>query len=159
MKKTVLIFGSVTFLVSFALTLLFPLFTVCFALIAGAGAGWLAAYWLRPARQADAASVGARAGALSAIGTVLGQTLGGVMNALLIGPAGAADLARSLGLGEFQFQSDAAYYAGAIGGQFCCGLVNVGIMAGLGALAAFLYFKYRDQGSPPQVDSYPYGRQ
>jgi MFS family permease len=154
MKKTILIFGSVTFLISFALTLLFPFCTVCFALIAGAGAGWLAAYWLRPRRQEDAASVGARAGALSAIGGVLGQTLGGVMNALLIGPEGMLDLAQSLGLGDFQFQSDTTYYAGAIGGQFCCGLVNVVIMAGLGALAAFLYFKYSDQGNPPQTERY-----
>ena len=154
MRKTILIFGSVTFLISFALTLLFPACTVCFALVAGAGAGWLAAYWMRPARQEEAASVGARAGAFSAIGGVAGQTLGGVMNALLIGPAGAADLAQSLGLGSFEFPSDTAYYAGAIGGQFCCGLVNVGLMAGLGALAAFLYVKYSRQGQPPQPERY-----
>lgn len=154
MRKTILIFGSVTFLISLALTLLFPACTVCFALVAGAGAGWLAAYWMQPASQEDAAGVGARAGAFSALGGVAGQTLGGVMNALLIGPAGAADLAQSLGLGSLEFPSDTAYYAGAIGGQFCCGLVNVGLMAGLGALAAFLYVKYRRQSSPPQTERY-----
>jgi hypothetical protein len=154
MKKTILIVGSVTFLISFALTLLFPACTVCFALLAGAGAGWLAAYWVRPVREGDAAGVGARAGAFSAVGGVAGQTLGGVMNALLIGPAGAADLAQSLGLGGFEFPSDTAYYAGAIGGQFFCGLVNVGLMAGLGALAAFLYVKYSQQGNHPQTERY-----
>ncbi|MFN2168098.1 MAG: hypothetical protein ACK2U9_17795 [Anaerolineae bacterium] len=152
MRKTILIFGSITFLISFALTLLFPACTACFALIAGAGAGWLAAYWMRPVQQRDAAGVGARAGAFSAVGGVAGQTLGGVMNALLIGPAGAADLAQSLGLGSFQFPSDTAYYAGAIGGQFFCGLVNVGLMAGLGALAAFLYTKYSHQDNRAQSE-------
>jgi MFS family permease len=155
MRNTILIFGALTFLVSFALTLLFPACTVCFALVAGAGAGWLAAHWMHPARQEEAASIGARAGAFSAVGGVLGQTLGGVMNALLIGPGGAADLARSLGLGRFEFENDTVYYAGAIGGQFCCGLVNVGLMAGLGALAAFLYFRHSHQGNAPQVERYP----
>ena len=153
MKKTVLIFGIGSFFAFAGLTLLFPVCTLCTALPAGAGAGWLAAYWIQPREQGAAATVGAQAGALAGIGAFLGQMLGGILNALIVGPEGTAALYQALGLATLELSpsSDAAYYAGAIGGQACCGLINVGLMAGLGALAAFAYFRYTNRSQPPQT--------
>jgi hypothetical protein len=153
MKKTVLIFGIGSLFVFLGLTLLFPVCTLCAALFAGAGAGWLVAYWTQPREQGTAATVGAQAGALSGIGAFLGQTLGGILNALIVGPEGTVALNEALGLEmlELSQSSDAAYYAGAIGGQACCGLINIGLMAGLGALAAFVYFRYTNRSHPPQT--------
>jgi MFS family permease len=156
MKKAILIIGIVSFVVFMGLTLLFPPCTLCTAVLAGAGAGWLAAYWSQPRDQGQAAGIGAQAGAISGIGALLGQVLGGVLNTLLIGPETAVEiyealeLYETLGLEGIELGNEAAYYAGAIGGQVCCGLFNVAIMAGLGALGAFLYFKYNHRNESEQ---------
>jgi hypothetical protein len=158
MKKAALIIGIASFVVFAGLTLLFPPCTLCVAVLAGAGAGWLAAYWSQPRDQGQAASIGAQAGAISGIGALLGQALGGVFNALLVGPEAAmdmvTDLYESLGVEGIELNSEVTYYASAIGGQVCCGLVSVAIMAGLGALGAFLYFKYSYRDASQQTDYY-----
>jgi hypothetical protein len=154
MKKAVLIIGIASFVVFMGLTLLFPPCTLCVAVLAGAGAGWLAAHWSQPRDQGRAAGIGAQAGAISGVGALLGQALGGVFNALLVGPETAMDIYETLGLEGIELNSEAAYYAGAIGGQVCCGLLNVAIMAGLGALGAFLYFKYSYRDASQQPDYY-----
>ena len=148
MKKATLIVGIGAFVVSLGLTLLFPLCTSCFALLVGPVAGLLAVYWGYPTEEQQAAGIGAQAGALAGVGLLAGQVLGGLLNAILVGPEGAAEIYRSLGLNIAEPSNIVAYYLGVVGGQMCCALVNVGIMAGLGALAAFLYFKSSNR--PPQ---------
>jgi hypothetical protein len=157
MTRVVLLIGFLAFFIFLGLTLIFPLCTWCAALLVGAGAGWLAVLWSRPRDEGDAARTGALAAALSGIGALLGQTAGGVLNAVLVGPEGATQLMEGLGITALDTSSasGAGYYAGAIGGQACCGLLNVGTMAGLGALAAFLYQKYSGRNRDTLVDDYP----
>jgi hypothetical protein len=66
----------------------------------------------------------------------------------------AQEVYETLGVEAVDLTSEGIYYASAIGGQVCCGLVNVAIMAGLGALGAFLYFKYSYRDTSQQLDNY-----
>jgi hypothetical protein len=143
MRKAVLIVGIASFFVFLGITLLFPPCAVCLALLSGAIAGWLAVLWSQPQDENQASSIGAKAGALAGVGALVGQVAGGVLNALLVSPQDAIEVLKGLGIpsSDLAVTSGATYYLGAIGGEACCGLLNIGLYAGLGALAAFLYYK------------------
>jgi hypothetical protein len=143
MRKAVLIVGIASFFVFLGVTLFLPPCALCIAMLAGAVAGWLAVLWGQPIDENQASGIGAKAGALAGIGALVGQLVGGVLNALLVSPQDAIEILKSLGIpsSDLVMASNAAYYLGAIGGEVCCGLLNIGLFAGLGALAGFLYFR------------------
>jgi hypothetical protein len=158
-RNSVLIFGFASFFLFLALTFLLACCTPCLAMLAGAGAGWLTAYWTRPGTQDDAVRVGALSGALSGLGALVGQVVGAILSARLMTPEMideaydvVADLFQSLGpegLEGFQVPSTEIVTRISIITQAGCGLFNVAIMAGLGALAGLLYFRYRGRRSEP----------
>ena len=139
MLKSGLIVGAVMLLLSLGGSLLSPLCVLCLALVAGLGAGYLAGVFDSPPDSGPAAQSGAGAGAIAGVGSLLGHLAGGAVNIVIVGPEGATDLLQSLGLASGV--DPTTYYASALGGACCLGLVEIGLMAGLGALGGLLWFR------------------
>lgn len=147
MLKAGLIGAAVGFVLAIITTVIFPLCNPCIALLIGAGFGVLAAVWERPASQAASAAAGAKAGAIAAAGLLVGEVIGAVINGIIVGPEGAAELARQFGLPTRL--SPRAYWAYNLAGNCLCGLFNLALGAGLGALGGLLWFQARGQAEPP----------
>ncbi len=151
MAKSALILGAIAFILILGAGLLSPLCTPCVALLAGLIAGWLAAYFERPTEGKAGASVGAQAGALAGIGALIGQFGAALINSLIMGPKGAAEFFEMLGLEQSGATfSEADYWLGVLGSAVCCSFVNVLLMAALGALGGYIWFKISGPKNPDQ---------
>ena len=123
------------------ITLVSPLCTPCAALLVGVGVGFLACLWDRPADVGSCAALGAKAGAIAGVGGLLGQMLGMTANALLVGPERAMDVATQwFDLPAVQLDAS-AYWVSQIALNCMCGLTNVALVAGLGALGGLLWYQ------------------
>ena len=142
MVKSGLIFAAVSLLVAFLVTLLLPYCVPCLAPFLAVGAGYLAGVFSQPADQASAAKAGAAAGALGGAGALLGHLLGGAANALLVGPEGAVETLRGLGLPAADL-TPGMYYGVTFGLAVCLGLIEIALMAGVGALGGLLWWQAR----------------
>jgi hypothetical protein len=151
MLKAGLILGGVALVLGTIGAFVFPLICVpCVALLAGIGAGYLAGQFDKPGAAGTAAQKGAGAGAIGGVGALLAHLIGGVSNAFLIGPEGASDLLRDLGLDVGGAATDpATYYISAFGSACCLGLFEVALMAGVGALGGFLWYQMTGSKSTP----------
>jgi hypothetical protein len=113
----------------------------CIAVVLGAAAGYFACLSMRPADQGSATRLGATTGALAGIGTLLGSMAGGLIGAIRIGPAGVESILQGLGVALPNVPvSPVTFYGVAVGEAACFGVVEVFIMALLGALAAMVWF-------------------
>lgn len=138
MLKAGLIGLGVGALFGLGVTLVLPFCTPCVALVVGTGVGFLACLWDRPTTNGASAGTGAQAGAVAGIGHLVGQLLGMVINGLLVGPEEAARMFNQLGL-EAPTMDAATYWAVQIFVSGGCGLTNIAIAAGLGALGGLLW--------------------
>lgn len=120
------------------ITLLLPYCTPCAAVAIGLGVGFLACLWDKPTVQGSAAATGAKAGAIAGGGHLVGQLLGMLLNGLLVGPQGAAELLRDLGLST-EAMSSRTYWITQVAVNTSCGLTNIALAAGLGALGGLLW--------------------
>jgi hypothetical protein len=142
MLKSGLIAGAVTFVLALGFTLLSPLCVPCLALLLGLGAGFLAGVFDKPLDNSNAAKSGAGAGAIGGIGAIIGQMVGAVLNSIIVGPETAAALMEQLGLPAPDPNSlGAGYWVGIVGSGCCFGLLDVALMAGLGALGGILWWQ------------------
>lgn len=144
MLKSALVFGTLTFLVGLAVTFVSPVCVPCIAIFLGLGAGYLAGVFAKPSEAGAAAKSGAAAGAISALGGLAGQMIGGVINAVFLGPEQALAVLRRLGNLPATAGStapDAYYYFGALGFPCCAGLFDMALMALLGAAGALLWLR------------------
>lgn len=160
LRNSVLIFGIASFILFLVVTFLLGCCTPCVAALMGAGAGSLAAYWTRSQTQNAAVRVGALAGVLSGLGALAGQLVGAMLSVQLVTPemvSEAYDVVTqfyeslgSQGLEGFEMPGTGFVTRAAIITQVGCGLFNVAIMAGLGALGGLLTFRYRNGRSGPE---------
>jgi hypothetical protein len=146
MLKSSLIVGITALILSAGITLLSPLCVPCVAIFLGLAAGGLAGVFDKPLAPGASARVGALAGALGGIGAILGQFIGAGINAALVGPELAQQLLRQWGFrapsgGDFS----AAYYLGVFGSACCVGLLDLALMAGLGAVGGLLWWQMAGQ--------------
>jgi hypothetical protein len=152
MVRAGLIVGGITLVLGIIGGFILPLVCIpCVALFAGLGGGYLAGQFERPGASGDSARRGAGAGAIGGVGALLAHVISGAANALMIGPEGAAQMLRNFGLelpGPAGI-SPASYYAGAIGGACCIGVLEVALMAGLGAVGGMIWYQTRGRSSTP----------
>ena len=132
-------------------TIMSPVCTPCGAIFVGLGAGFLAAMWDKPLTRGGSAGLGAKAGAIAGVGHLIGQILGMVANMILVGPEQAAQIASQLGL-DAQVMTQSQYLVSQILINGSCGVINIGIAAGLGALGGLLWYQTmgKNQVSPMQ---------
>ena len=120
------------------LTLLSPYCTPCASILVGLGAGFLACVWDKPPDNAAGAATGAKTGVITGIGYMGGEMLGMLINGLLVGPEGAAQTAARLGI-DIPVMSTGSYWTSQILINGVCGITNIAIAAGLGALGGLLW--------------------
>ncbi len=121
-------------------TLLSPYCTPCASILVGLGVGFLACLWEKPRDNAAGAGTGAKAGVIAGVGYMVGEMLGMLINGLLVGPEGAAQVASQLGV-DVPVMSKGGYWVSQILLNGLCGLTNIAIAAGLGALGGLLWMQ------------------
>ncbi|PJH74992.1 MAG: hypothetical protein CO064_09025 [Anaerolineae bacterium CG_4_9_14_0_8_um_filter_58_9] len=145
MLKSGLILGVVALLLAIGAALLSPLCVPCLTLLLGLGAGYLAGAFDKPSEKRGSTKSGAIAGAIGGAGALIGQAVGAVINSQLVGPGGAIQLIRQLGIqlpsGATPADIATGYWGGVIGSTCCLGLFDVALMAGLGALGGLLWWQ------------------
>ena len=137
MIKAGLILGAVMLVLGIGGSLLSPLCVPCLAIAAGLGAGYLACVYEKPLTSGSSAKAGAIAGAIGGAGALLGQITGSILNAVLIDPESMMRTLEQLGLPAVSDPN--FYYISQIGGGVCFGIIDIVLMAGLGALGGILW--------------------
>ena len=148
MKKSALIFALVAFVLIIGVSLITPLCTPCMAILVGAAAGYLAGVFDKPITKPAAVKAGALAGLLAGIGAILGQIVGSIINSATVGPEGAEQLMRQFGLntgGDYA----TSYWIAMVASTICFGLLNLAIMAGMGALGGMLWNSFNNKTVTP----------
>ena len=147
-----LIIAAVALILVLGGTLLLPICTPCIALFLGAVSGFLTPHFEKTPEKPRAVTRGAYSGAIAGIGAFLGQAIGATINAVLVGPSGAADIARSFGFQAFS-GFDSGYWIGMVASTVCISVFNVLLMAGMGALGGLLWWQFigRENASSPVV--------
>ena len=142
MLKAGLITGLLAIVVAVVATYFSPLCTPCAVLFLGALAGYLAGVFDKPSMNNAATKTGALAGAIGGIGAIIGQLIGTAINGYFMGPEGAAEFGRTLGLpasGSPGFEG--GYWMGLISGAVCFSILDLLTMAGFGALGGILWWQ------------------
>ncbi len=138
-----LILGFIALILSLGGTLILPLCTPCIAIFLGPISGFLAPQFEKPIEKQPAVTRGAYAGVIAGIGAFLGQAIGAIINSIIVGPEGAADMMQSLGLPTtYGYGFGTGYWIGIIGSTLCISLLNILIMAGMGALGGLLWWQF-----------------
>jgi len=146
MLKSGLIFGAIAFILGTGITLLSPLCAPCLAIFLGLAAGGSAGVFDKPLSLGACAKKGALSGALSGIGAFLGQMTGAAGNALIVGPQGAQQFLRQFGMEmPTRGNTDVFYYFSVFSSGCCIGLLDVALMASLGALGGLLWWQISGQ--------------
>ena len=149
MVKAGLIGAGAGFLLAIGATLITPLCNPCVALLLGLGAGVLAGAWEQPATSGAGAGAGAQAGAIATVGSLLGQMIGAVAMGFIVGPKSVARFAR-----QFDIQvpiTPGGYWISLVGINCLCGIVNVALGAGLGALGGILWYELSGKNRVPPI--------
>ncbi len=146
MTRAGLIGAAVIFVLSFGLSFVSGLIVPCCAIVVGLGAGYLAGMWERPAQNGVSVQRGALAGAIAGVGVVLGQTIGTLVNAYMLGPSASLAVAQQLGLDAGGATVDPMVFYLTSGVTGCCfGLFSLALMAGLGALGGVIWWQTTDK--------------
>lgn len=123
---------------------------LCVSPVAGAVAGYLAGAFDKPATGEGGAKSGAIGGAVGGVGAFLGQAMAGVINALF-----AKQIAAFAGR-TFGTATDVnTVRLGALGWGLCGGVVDIVIMAGLGALGGYLWYQFVGSKAAPAAPPPP----
>jgi len=159
MLKAGLIGAGVGFVLALVGSLIMPFCNPCVAVLLGLGVGVLAAVWERPVTSGASAGQGAKAGAIAAVGGLVGQMVGAVGSGLMVDPEKLAELQRQAAELSRQWNIEApldaqTYLMYNIGGNCLCGAFNVALGVGLGALGGLLWYQVKGKNQPPAS---PYG--
>lgn len=158
MFKAGLIVGVVAAVLALLVTLVSPLFVPCLVLLPGLVAGYLASVFDKPVDNGASAKAGALGGLIAGAGAVVGQLGGAAINALFVGPENARQIMENFGI-EYGTTAgvETGYWAGLIGSGICMSLVDVVLMAALGALGGILWWQItgKNQAAPPPYAGYP----
>jgi hypothetical protein len=149
MLKAGLIGAGLGFLLALVTSLITPLCNPCAALVLGLGVGVLAGVWERPTTSRAGARVGAQAGAIATLGSLVGQMVGAVTTGFIVGPEAVTRFAR-----QFDIQvpiTRESYWVSLLGGSCVCGVVDVAIGAGLGALGGILWYELSGKNRVPPI--------
>jgi MFS family permease len=125
-----------------SLTLLSPFCTLCLTPILGIGVGYLAAHIDKPARPEASLSRGGLAGSITGIGVLIGQMLATVVNGILItNSEGLPIFVRQMGLAQLFITDPDEYWQAIITTSSFCSLINLVLIAGLGALGSLIWYQ------------------
>jgi hypothetical protein len=144
MLKSGIIFGIIGVVLALGVSVLItPLCSICFAVLLGLGAGYVAGIFDRPL-SGEAVKRGAGAGALAGGLMIFGQLIAGGINAgFMTSDPDLLLLNEMLGLPP---ADPSMVWVGAVVGACCLGLLNVGILAALGAAGGAIWNSTQKRG-------------
>jgi hypothetical protein len=138
MVKSGLIVGAGTLVLVLGAALFSPFCSLCVALLAGLLAGYLAGVFDKPVDSSQSLRLGAIAGAIAGVLGLLGQGIGSVINGFVLSSGGSEAIYELLGMPSPDPQT---IWMSQIGIACCMGLVNIALMAGLGAGGGAIWFQ------------------
>ncbi|MEW6239311.1 MAG: hypothetical protein AB1564_00685 [Chloroflexota bacterium] len=149
MSKSGLIMAAIALVLAIGGTVVSPLCTPCLVLFLGAGAGYLAGVFDKPVEKSAATKSGALAGLIGGVGALLGQVGGSIINGVMVGPQGTAQLLRQMGLPSTGGDTVSIYWISLILSTVCFGLLDLALMAGTGALGGMLWHQINNKNATP----------
>lgn len=150
MIKAGLIGAAAGFIYVMSLTLLSPFCTLCFTPLLGLGVGYLAGWIDSPENSQISLFRGAVAGAITGLAVIVGQMLATVVNAILVtNSEQLPTLLREFGLSEFVIADTNQYWQATMTVNSMCGIFNLFLISGLGAVGGMLWFQRRHRASVP----------
>jgi hypothetical protein len=133
-----------------SLSLLSPFCTLCFTPLLGLGVGYLAGWIDTPQKSQASLYRGAIAGAITGLATIIGQILATVVNAILVtNSEQLPTLLQEFGLSEFVIMDTNQYWQATMTVNSMCGVFNLFLISGLGAVGGMLWFQRRHRASLP----------
>ena len=113
----------------------------------GLAAGYLVGVFEKPTNNANVLKRGAIAGAIAGGLVLLGALIGGIINASILNPADMAQIYEWLGVSGYELDQT-TIWAGQLGSAVCGGLLNVVLMAGMGAAGGALWWQIQGKNKP-----------
>ncbi len=152
MVKSGLIVGGISVILNLGIALFFPACSICVGILMGLLVGYLAGVFDLPLTSGDCARSGVGAGGIAGAIGLLGNLIGGVINAAVLSPSGNQMINDLLGLPP---SDPATIWGGQLGVACCIGLVNVVLMMGLGAGGGVLWYQItgKNRVDIPQVET------
>jgi len=157
MIKSGIIVGAIAFVYLFVTSIAMGLCTPFEAIILGLLAGALAVIFDKPQVANKAVLSGGVAGLIAGILGVVGNVIGTLIKTYVIfTPETVNSLAGQItGMGSSAFNSTSSTFS-TIFSLGCCTILDLVLLAGLGALGGFLWFQFRMKNNappPPRVIS------
>lgn len=148
MIRAGLIGATAGFIYVMSLTLLSPFCTLCFTPLLGLGVGYLAGWIDAPPTSRVSLYRGATAGAITGLAVVIGQMLATVVNTILVtNSEQLPTLLQEFGLSEFVITDTNQYWQATMTVNSMCGVFNLFLISGLGAVGGMLWFQRRQRAS------------
>ncbi len=146
--------GIVGFIYIMSLTLLSPFCTLCITPFLGIGVGYIAGYFDKPLKVETSLGRGTIAGSIAGLGVAVGQMAAAVVNGILVTNSEQLPaLMKEIGLSEFIISNSDEYWQATLTVNSFCGIFNLALIVGLGALGSVLWFQRHRANSFSGVSS------
>lgn len=140
------------FIYVMSFTLISPFCTLCITPLLGMGVGYLASRFDKPLKVESSLGSGGVAGSMTGCGALIGQILATVVNGILVTNWEELPVfIRDLGLA--QFPSPDEYWQTTLTANSFCGVLNLAIIAGLGAVGGLIWFQQQNKKSLSTVSA------
>ena len=154
MIKSGLIGAGISFVYIMSLTLLSPFCTLCLTPLLGIGVGYLASWFDKPLRPEANIVGGTIAGAITGLGAIAGQMVAAVVNAILVANSEQLpNLMREMGLADLVITNSDEYWQTTVAINSFCGVFNLALIVGLGAIGSMLWFQRHSKNSLSAISS------
>jgi thiamine transporter ThiT len=149
MSKSGLIVGVFSlFMVLGVSTVITPYCAPCLTVFLGLAAGYFAGVFDKPPSKDEITKQGANSGLIAGGLSFIGQVIASIINGTVVGPEGANAFSDALGLPTSVTAE--SYYISLVAITICVGVLNLGIMAGFGALGGIAWWQFSGKDSAPQ---------
>lgn len=148
MLRSGLIIGlfSLFFVLGISVTIS-PICAPCLTVFFGLAAGYFSGVFDKPFSKDEITKQGANAGLIAGGLAFIGQVIASVINGIVVGPEGANAFGNAIG---FASSIDAdRYYISLVALTICVGVLNLGIMAGFGALGGMAWWRFSGKKAAP----------
>jgi hypothetical protein len=134
------------FIYVMGLTLVSPFCTLCFTPLLGIGIGYLASRLDRPSQLETSLRAGGIAGGMTGLAALMGQMLATVVNGVLMTNwTDVPSLFKEVGFAQAPTSTE--YWQTTLTANSFCSLLNLAIIAGLGALGGLIWFQRQNKKS------------
>lgn len=151
MSRSGIIVGifSLIFVLGISVTIS-PFCAPCLTIFLGLAAGYFAGVFEKSSSRDEITKQGANAGLIAGGLSFVGQVIASIINGIVVGPEGASAFGSVLGLtGSIDAES---YYVSLVALTICVGVLNLGIMAGFGALGGIAWWQFSGKDAVVDAD-------